>query len=113
MEKWDTGFAKMFKERENKSPVGMVIGEVITGLPDLTVSINDEINLDTEQLIIANRLYTMHTHEKHTDVYSVTGGTVIDTYYTPIPVPLAAGDKVILMPADNEQIYFVLDKVGE
>lgn len=105
MEKWDTGLAKMFKERDNKAQIGMLVGEVITTLPDLSVSIDEEIILDMDQLIVANRLYTMHTHEAH------EGGS--DTYYTPIPVPLAAGDKVILMPAANEQFYFVIDKVGE
>ena len=100
MEKWDIALAKMFKERNNHKPIGVVIGKVVSGLPNLSVAIGDEIILDTDQLIIANRLYNMH---KHAD----------DENHTPVPITLSVGDQVILMPTPNEQIYAVIDKVGE
>lgn len=100
MENWSVQFAKMLKERNNLSPVGIVIGKVIKGLPRLSISIGEDIILDHEQLIVANRLYHMH---KHAD----------DQYHSPISIPLSVGDRVILIPTINQQIYAVVDKVGE
>lgn len=98
MEKWEVGLAHLFKERNNPKQTGITIGKVISGLPDLTVSLNDEIILDTDQLVIANRLYHMHRHDEANST---------------INLPLVSGDKVILVPATSEQIYYVIDKVGE
>lgn len=100
MEQWEVSFAKMFKERNNPKPIGVVIGKIINGLPNLSVAIGDEIILDSDQLIITNRLYNMHIHAN-------------DQYHTPIPITLSEGDQVILMPTPNQQIYVVIDKVGE
>jgi hypothetical protein len=100
MEQWSIQLAKLFKERNNPSPIGVVIGKVISGLPNLSVAIGDEILLDADQLIIANRLYHMHYHDD-------------DEYHTPIPISLSVGDLVILLPTANQQMYAVIDKVGE
>lgn len=100
MEKWDVGFAQRFKERENKAFVGMVVGEVITGLPNLSVSIGKDIILDIDQLVIANRIYYMHYH-------------LDDASHTPVDITLAPGDKVLLMPTSSEQSYYLIDRVGE
>ncbi|MNP74801.1 hypothetical protein D3C76_1717380 [compost metagenome] len=54
----------------------------------MTVSIGEEILLDADQLVIANRLYYL-------------------------PEPLASGDEVILIPGPGGQIYYAIDKVGE
>jgi hypothetical protein len=113
MEQWDTGLAKMFKERENKKVEGIVIGKVITGMPELSISIGSDIILDSDQLIVSNRLYHMLKHEIHIDITIVQGVEVKDTYYVPVPVPLVVGDLVILIPQTDGQVYFVIDKVGE
>lgn len=88
MNRWDVELANIIKERNNPKPSGMIVGKVISGLPDLQISFGDEIILDTDQLVVANRLYSLQA-------------------------PLADGDMVIVMPDPQGQIYFVLDKVGE
>ena len=85
MDKWDIEIARLLKERDNRPQMGVVIGKVIRGLPDLSVSIGDEIILD-EELKIANRLYS---------------------------ITLLAGDELILMPSSDGQTFYVMDKVGE
>nr|WP_306220689.1 DUF2577 family protein [Cohnella sp. WQ 127256] len=91
---------KLFKERNNPPPVGAIIGEVISGFPNLSVSLGDEIILDDDQLIIGNYLYRMHYH-------------LDDLHHTPVPITLSSGDQVIMVPTANKQVYFVIDKVGE
>lgn len=88
MDKWDVTLAQLFKDRNNPKAQGISLGKVISGLPSLSVSLGDEIILDTEDLVIANRLYHL-------------------------PTVLTAGDYVILVPAPNGQTYYALDKAGE
>lgn len=88
MDKWDVQLAGLLKDRDNRPAPGAVIGKVVSGLPDLAVSIGDEILLDADQLVIANRLYYL-------------------------PEPLAPGDEVILFPGPGGQVYYAIDKVGE
>ena len=85
MDKWDVELARLLKERNNRPNMGVVIGKVIRELPDLLVSIGDEIILD-EELLIANRIYSL---------------------------ALLAGDQLILMPSSDGQTFYVMDKVGE
>ena len=85
MENWEVQAAQLFKNRDNKTPPSVTIGTVITGLPNLTVTISDEIILD-EELVIANRIYSLS---------------------------LQVGDELILVPSSDAQKYMVIDKVGE
>jgi len=85
LDKWDVELARLLKERNNRPNMGVVIGKVIRELPDLLVSIGDEIILD-EELLIANRIYSL---------------------------ALLAGDQLILMPSSDGQTFYVMDKVGE
>ncbi|KQX69224.1 DUF2577 family protein [Paenibacillus sp. Root444D2] len=100
MEKWDVGFAKMLKDKKSNGSFGVTTGKIISALPDIVVQVGDEILLDSSDLIIANRLYYMHTHDD-------------DEYHTPIPITLITGDMVILIPSSNGQTYYLIDKVGE
>ncbi|MFD2671808.1 DUF2577 family protein [Marinicrinis sediminis] len=100
MDKWSTVFGKMLIERNNPNPAGIIIGKVINGLPNLVVSIGDEILLDMDDLIVPNYLFHKHTHSN-------------DEYHTPITITINAGDQIILIPTPNQQKYAVLDKVGE
>jgi len=88
MDKWDVKLAQMFKSRNNPKIPGTTLGKVISGMPALSVALGDEIILDAEDLVIANRLYHL-------------------------PSPLNPGDYVILVPASNGQTYFAIDKAGE
>jgi hypothetical protein len=88
LDKWDVQLAGLLKDRENRPMPSTVIGMVVSGLPSITVSIGEEILLDADQIVVANRLYHL-------------------------PVPLASGDSVILVPGAGGQIYYAIDKVGE
>lgn len=88
MDKWDVQLAQVFKERNNPSIPGTSLAKVITGMPGLSISLGDEIVLDGEDLVLANRMYHL-------------------------PSPLAAGSYVIVAPSSDGQTYFVMDKAGE
>jgi Protein of unknown function (DUF2577) len=98
MEQWEVSLAKMFKERNNPKPIGVEIGKVVSGFPELVISIGNEILLDSSQLIIANCIYHMHDH---------------DEYGSRKPIPLEVDDQVILLPMTHQQKYVLIDKVGE
>ena len=40
---WDVAVAEKFKERENPSPIGAVLGKILKPLPDISKNINTEI----------------------------------------------------------------------
>lgn len=83
--------AKMFKSRENKNYMGPIIGEIISPLPNIKIKLRNEIFLEKHNCVIANHIYI---HYKNID----------NTY-------LLNGDKVILIPSGDEQLYFLVDKV--
>lgn len=72
----------MFKERDNKDYLGPVTGTVISTLPELKVSVGDKVILDHEHLIVGQSVLTS----------------------------IQSGDEVILVPTQDEQTYFLLDK---
>lgn len=123
-----TELAKEFKKRDNISVQGITVGEVTSPPPNLIIIVNGFI-LDKKQLIVANYLLNGYKREmevagsgkitaktpppplihydEHTVVESIslTGDiTFTDT--------LKTGDKVIVMPSIDNNIYYVLSKVG-
>ncbi len=87
--------AKLFKERENISTMGIQIGKVISVNP-LKIALGDKIILDTDDLVISQSAYYK---------YDLINGVL-----NQVP-KLEIGDKIILLPATDEQIYIVMDKV--
>jgi len=115
--------AKLFKDRDNQLYMGPQIGVVISPPPEAQISLGDKIILGKEQLVFAAHLLIGYqrdmeipetsdlagntaTADSHTHSYSSLGlaGQIklTDT--------LQAGDEVILVPATDEQLYFVIDK---
>lgn len=86
MNDWAVQMAKMFKERENKTPEEITVAKVIDPMPNIKLSLGDDILLDLEDLIIASRIYELILH---------------------------VGDDVILIPSASGQLYYLMDKVGE
>lgn len=124
-----TEFAKEFKKRDNVSVQGITVGTVTSPPPNLVIVVNGFI-LDKEQLVVADYLLSGYKREM------ITRGSGNITAKTPVPPPiyydqhtviesidfagditltdtLKAGDKVIVMPSTNNEIYYVLSKVGE
>ena len=78
-----TEFAKMLKERNNKTPPSITTGIVITGPPNPHIRLDDVIAPQKERLIFAS-------------------GVLKDT--------LIPGDEVIIIPVFDRQLYYVIDK---
>ncbi|MCG7410569.1 DUF2577 domain-containing protein [Paenibacillus sp. ACRRX] len=85
MENWEVELAKIFRDRDNKKSMDITAAVIIDPMPNMRIGLGEEIILDTEHLIIANRVHSL---------------------------ALRRGDQVILMPTSNEQVYYVIDKVG-
>ncbi len=83
--------AQMFKERDNQIYLGPQIGKVIAPLPNIKVALGDRIILGKDKLIISGHIYSHYPNQ--------TG-----TAY------LNSNDEVILLPSNDEQKYFLLDK---
>lgn len=86
MDDWKTQLTKLFKERENVSPSEIAVAKVISIMPNIKLSLSDDIILDADDLVIASRIYE---------------------------IDLQTGDSVILVPNASGQIYYLIDKVGE
>lgn len=85
---WDVGLAGMFKERNPKSLIGPCVGKVVSVYPLKISILNGEVVLESGQLYITRRLLSLELNK---------------------------GDKVLLIPAESEQTFFIIDiveKVG-
>lgn len=76
--------AKLFKERDNVVYSGAQMGRIISPLPEIKISLGDKIILTKSHLVFASHLLNSD--------------------------PLETGDRVILIPNKDEQIYYVIDK---
>ena len=85
MENGYTGLAKNFKARDNKLPIGNIVGEVINGFPDIKISI-----LDGNIILTKDKLYCCNS-------------VLSDA--------LNIGDFLLLLHTANEQTWFIVDKV--
>jgi hypothetical protein len=119
--------AKMFKERESRPYVGPRVGKVTSPPPEIKITLEDGIILDKTHLVIAAHVLQDYEREAKIPLTNAEGTTdsknvgdhgshnhnietvgldgkiqFIDT--------LKPGDKVILIPSTNEQVYFLIDK---
>lgn len=81
-----TELAKLFKARDNNVPPSITTGIILSPLPEIQIRLTEQIILDKTHLIIAEHIYKHYEDE------------------------LIEGNEVILMPTNNEQTYFVLDR---
>lgn len=75
---------KMFKDRDNSKCEGFLIGKVVSPLPNIQISIDENIVIDRSYLIITN--------------------TIANT-------SIVKGELVALIPSSNNQTYLLFDKV--
>jgi hypothetical protein len=125
---WDTDLAKKFKQRENPASIGNIVGKVISPLPDLQISILDaQVILRQDQLYCCDSVLADYSRE----FSSTSTGSIITTTDDTPPITsdyvvlksltntgtitftdtLVAGDLVLLIPAQGEQIWFIVDKI--
>lgn len=81
---WDTDFAMMLKQRNNKAPIGAIVGEVINPEP-LTISIlNNRVILDNSNYLLCSRINE---------------------------IELTKGDKLLCIAAIDDQLFYIIDRV--
>lgn len=108
--------AKLFKERENQSHMGIQIGKVISEMPDVKISINGKIILTKDHLIFSSQLlkdyaraFEINTKDPilHNDNLTNTSfkGTLKWTDEIKI------GDEILLIPTQDEQLFYAADVV--
>lgn len=79
---WDVELAKLFKERDNKTPIGAVIGDVISNEPFKISILGNKVILDNS-----------------------------NSYICKSALGIEIGDKVLCLPTEDGQTFFIVDKV--
>lgn len=127
---WDIEMAKMFKKRNNPNRIGAIIGKVVRTNP-LQISILDgNVILDKRQLYITYGLleksYKFNLEAKG-KVGNITTKLATEETKTLVNIniiednkdktkiklyfELKEDDEVLLIPSENERIFFIIDKV--
>ena len=98
---WDYKLAKEFKKRNNKEIDEAVIGTVISASP-LSISLfNGSVILNATNSYVCSNLGILNGT---CTVDGKTGTCTIDR-------SLKVNDKVLCIPSNNGQTYFIIDKV--
>lgn len=123
-----TELAKMLKERDPKRPPSITTGIVVSPPPNPLIKLNDVIVLDGNRLIFSSHLlagYERRIKFKETDWGITTevndGGQGARTHKHYVNLSnedtliewtdtLIKGDEVILIPVQDGQLYYVIDK---
>lgn len=117
---WDIELAKKFKERNNRQRIGNVIGKVISTFPNFKISILDgQVVLDKNQLYISSLLED--NYKREFEVNNIEGATSNTSEHShsieslkgviKFTDSLKLNDEVLLIPAENEQVWFIVGKV--
>ncbi|HEY5582931.1 MAG TPA: DUF2577 family protein [Ruminiclostridium sp.] len=104
---WDVELAKQFKQRDNKTPVGAVLGNVISVNPLKIAILGDKVILNNEQCYICSSV--VNEYVRKADIK--TNNTVISDSEITYKEILKIADKVLCLPAADGQIFFIIDKV--
>lgn len=104
--RWDVELAKQFKKRDNKRPMGPQIGEVLSVNP-LKISILGNKAVLTEALCYICSNVVENARQK---AGIVLGDAAYEGEITYKEV-LKIGDSVLCLPAEDGQVFFILDKV--
>jgi hypothetical protein len=105
--------ALMFKERNNEHYLGPITGTVISPPPEIKIScFNGSAIFDKSKLIIAASVLNGYTRKTTIDGVSTTAASSITKIEGELSFTdkLASGDEVILIPTQDKQTYFVIDK---
>lgn len=98
--------ARLFKERENQRFLGITIGTVVSTSP-MSVSIGKNVVVSLGNgLIVPFRFIKGYSEEVYMDESETK--TIIN-YKEDI---LKVGDKVSMMPTQDQQSFYILDRVG-
>ncbi|MFW2490964.1 DUF2577 domain-containing protein [Clostridium chromiireducens] len=107
MSSWENELAREFKKRDNQSPLGAVVGTVITVDPIKISILGDRVFLTADMVYMCSSLIN---NINRSATIQINGGTATDGKITYKEV-LKAQDQVVCLPADGGQKFFIIDKV--
>lgn len=97
-----TELAKLFKERDKKTPPSITIGTVIKPPPEVEIRLNEIIVLKKDKLIFSAHMLSGYKRRfKFTNIEDMAEWT--DT--------IVEGDEVIIIPTVDNELFVVIDKV--
>lgn len=99
--------AKMFKDRDPIKYMGPVVGTVLSPPPEIKIQADKDIILDKSHLVIGASILKDYQREYTT---SSDRSSWSDMRYVRLVDTLKEGDEVILIPSQDEQTYFLVDK---
>lgn len=123
-----TELAMLFKERDSKKNLSITTGKVVSPLPKPRIMLDDVILLDSSNLVFASHLingYERRLKFKESDWGITTevndGGQGASSHKHFVNLTnvdaliewtdtLKQGDEVILIPVQDGQLYYVIDK---
>lgn len=112
---------QLMRRYGHNTDVDVEIGKVVALLPSIKIQLNSvNLMLEDNDMIIADHLLS------HKRTVSISGGAVVGNVNPSgnltsfaltdatmsINSPLKVGDEVILLSANDGQLYYVMDKVG-
>lgn len=108
---YDTILAKHFKERDNPVIEQPVVGTVISLSPFKISIYNGDIVLNENIIYVCQHLFKIKGNIKIDPFSDSSGDTHNVNNNFEITRDLKVGDKVMCVPTDNGQKYFIVDKV--
>ncbi|MDF2612774.1 MAG: hypothetical protein K0S71_560 [Clostridia bacterium] len=124
---WESDIAKEFKQRDNKKLIGACIGTVTSATPLKASILDGQIMLDSSNTYVSNSLMTYERNVKlTTETESTTGSISINngswnsfktnesgtsTGKLELKSMLKVGDLILVIPAADEQKFFIIDIV--
>lgn len=90
---WETDFAKLFKERENRQSLNGLLGRITSINPIRISTFDGQVNLDKRQLLAT---------EGFLELFALPES---DSKRVQI------GDEVLLMPSTDAQRFFIINRV--
>lgn len=108
---WYNQMAQELKKRDNKEPLGAIIGQVINVEPLTVSTLDGEVVLNKNMMYVSSTLVNSEIRKADIKI-DATGASTIngkcEIKYTDV---LKVNDKVLCIPADGGQKFFIVDKV--
>lgn len=109
---WDVELAKELKSRENKIPIGPVLGNIISVSPLKIAIFNNNAILTEKHCYICSSLIEIYLRKADIKLNSVADhGVVTTSGEVTFKDVLKVGDKVLCLPTSDGQKFFIIDKV--
>lgn len=107
---WVSELANTFKERDNIPMIGAVIGEVLEAEPLKVGILKNQIILDSSNSRVCNNL--VETSRKSTvQLNKDDANTIYNNAEITYKEILKAGDEVLVISTEDNQNFFIVDKL--